>query len=141
MSIKQLSVFVENKFGRVSDICNVLAEHHINMSALSIADTSEFGVARIIVDKPEEAKAVLRESGVIVKVTEVIGVAIDDKPGGLASVLALLKEGGVSVEYLYAFLPKAKEHAMVVMKVNNPETAQTIFRMNGISTAEMKDIH
>ncbi len=141
MSIKQLSVFVENKFGRVSDICNVLAEHHINMSALSIADTSEFGVARIIVDKPEEAKTVLRESGVIVKVTEVIGVAIDDKPGGLAAILSLLKEGGVSVEYLYAFLPKAKEHAMVVMKVNNPETAQTIFRMNGISTAEMKDIH
>lgn len=141
MSIKQLSVFVENKFGRVSDICNVLAEHHINMSALSIADTSEFGVARIIVDKPEEAKAVLSESGVIVKVTEVIGVAIDDKPGGLAAILALLKEGGVSVEYLYAFLPKAKEHAMVVMKVNDAETAQNIFRMNGISTADMRDIH
>ena len=141
MSIKQLSVFVENKFGRVSDICNVLAEHHINMSALSIADTSEFGVARIIVDKPDEAKAVLSESGVIVKVTEVIGVAIDDKPGGLAAILALLKEGGVSVEYLYAFLPKAKEHAMVVMKVNDAEIAQNIFRMNGISTADMRDIH
>ena len=141
MSIKQLSVFVENKFGRVSDICNVLAEHHINMSAMSIADTSEFGVARIIVDKPEEAKKVLSESGVIVKVTEVIGVAIDDKPGGLAAILALLKEGGGSVEYLYAFLPKAKEHAMVVMKVNDAETAQNIFRMNGISTADMRDIH
>lgn len=141
MSIKQLSVFVENKFGRVSDICNVLAEHHINMSALSIADTSEFGVARIIVDKPEEAKAVLRESGVIVKVTDVIGVAIDDKPGGLAAVLELLKEGGVSVEYLYAFLPKAKVHAMVVMKVNEPETAQRIFTMNGVTTVSMTDIH
>ena len=141
MSIKQLSVFVENKFGRVSDICNVLAEHHINMSALSIADTSEFGVARIIVDKPEEAKAVLRESGVIVKVTDVIGVAIDDKPGGLAAVLELLKEGGVSVEYLYAFLPKAKEHAMVVMKVNEPESAQRIFTMNGVTTVSMTDIH
>ena len=141
MSIKQLSVFVENKFGRVSDICNVLAENGINMSAMSIADTSEFGVARIIVDKPEEAKKVLRESGVIVKVTEVIGVAIDDKPGGLAELLALLKEGGVSVEYLYAFLPRMREHAMVVMKVNDPETAQNIFRMNGIHMAEMKDIH
>ena len=141
MSIKQLSVFVENKFGRVSDICNVLAEHHINMSALSIADTSEFGVARIIVDKPEEAKTVLRESGVIVKVTDVIGVAIDDKPGGLAAVLELLKEGGVSVEYLYAFLPKAKEHAMVVMKVNEPESAQRIFTMNGVTTVSMTDIH
>ena len=108
---------------------------------MSIADTSEFGVARIIVDNPEEAKKVLRDSGVIVKVSEVIGVAIDDKPGGLAAVLALLKEGGVSVEYLYAFLPKAKEHAMVVMKVNNPDTAQEIFRMNGVSTADMSDIH
>ena len=141
MSIKQLSVFVENKFGRVSDICNVLAEHNRNMSAMSIADTSEFGVARIIVDNPEEAKKVLRDSGVIVKVSEVIGVAIDDKPGGLAAVLALLKEGGVSVEYLYAFLPKAKEHAMVVMKVNDPDTAQEIFKMNGVSTADMSDIH
>ena len=141
MSIKQISVFVENKFGRVSDICNVLADNHINMSALSIADTSEFGVARIIVDKPEEAKKVLSESGVIVKISDVIGVAIDDKPGGLAAVLSLLKEGGVSVEYLYAFLPKAKEHAMVVMKVNDPDTAQEIYRMNGVSTANMSDIH
>ena len=141
MSIKQISVFVENKFGRVSDICNVLADNHINMSALSIADTSEFGVARIIVDKPEEAKKVLSESGVIVKISDVIGVAIDDRPGGLAAVLSLLKEGGVSVEYLYAFLPKAKEHAMVVMKVNDPDTAQEIFRMNGVSTANMSDIH
>ena len=140
MSIKQLSVFVENKFGRVSDICNVLAEHHINMSALCIADTSEFGVARIIVDKPEEAKKVLSESGVVVKVTEVIGVAIDDKPGGLAAVLSLLKEGGVSVEYMYAFLPKMREHAMVVLRVNDPETAQEIFSANGIHTATHEDI-
>ncbi len=140
MSIKQLSVFVENKFGRVSDICNVLAEHHINMSALCIADTSEFGVARIIVDRPDEAKKVLSESGVVVKVTEVIGVAIDDKPGGLASVLSLLKEGGVSVEYMYAFLPKMREHAMVVLRVNDPERAQEIFAENGIHTATHEDI-
>lgn len=140
MSIKQLSVFVENKFGRVSDICNVLAEHHINMNALSIADTSEFGVARIIVDKPDEAKKVLAESGVVVKVTEVIGVAIDDKPGGLAAILSLLKEGGISVEYMYAFLPKMKEHAMVVLRVNNPEEAQEIFAANGIHTATNEDI-
>lgn len=140
MSIKQLSVFVENKSGRVADICNVLAEHHINMSALSIADTSEFGVARIIVDKPEEAKKVLSESGVIVKVTEVIGVAIDDKPGGLAAVLGLLRDGGVSVEYMYAFLPKMREHAMVVMRVSDPEAAQNIFAANGIHTATNDDI-
>ena len=140
MSIKQLSVFVENKFGRVSDICNVLAENHINMSALSIADTSEFGVARIIVDKPEEAKKVLSQSGVIVKVTDVIGVAIDDKPGGLAAVLDLLKEGKVSVEYMYAFLPKMRDHAMVVMKVDKPDVAQAVFKTNGVHMAETADI-
>ena len=140
MSIKQLSVFVENKFGRVSDICNVLAENHINMSALSIADTSEFGVARIIVDKPEEAKKVLSQSGVIVKVTDVIGVAIDDKPGGLAGVLALLKEGEVSVEYMYAFLPKMRDHAMVVLKVDKPDVAQAVFKTNGVHMAETADI-
>ena len=140
MSIKQLSVFVENKFGRVSDICDVLAENHINMSALSIADTSEFGVARIIVDKPEEAKKVLSESGVIVKVTDVIGVAIDDKPGGLAAILALLKEGKVSVEYMYAFLPKMRDHAMVVLKVDKPDVAQAVFKTNGVHTAETADI-
>ncbi|MBR3995323.1 MAG: acetolactate synthase [Clostridia bacterium] len=140
MSIKQLSVFVENKFGRVSDICNVLAENHINMSALSIADTSEFGVARIIVDKPEEAKKVLSQSGVIVKVTDVIGVAIDDKPGGLAAVLDLLKEGKVSVEYMYAFLPKMRDHAMVVMKVDKPDVAQAVFKTNSVHMAETADI-
>ena len=110
------------------------------MSALCIADTSEFGVARIIVDKPEEAKKVLSESGVVVKVTEVLGVAIDDKPGGLAAVLSLLKEGGVSVEYMYAFLPKMREHAMVVLRVSDPERAQEIFSANGIHTATNEDI-
>ena len=140
MAIKQLSVFVENKFGRVSDICNVLASNGFNMSAFSLADTSEFGVARIIVDKPEEAKKVLSESGVIVKTTEVLAVAINDKPGGLANILSLLKEGGISVEYMYAFMPKMKQHAMVVMKVNNPEAAQRIFSVNGISTADNSDI-
>lgn len=140
MAIKQLSIFVENKFGRVSDICNVLADNGFNMSAFSLADTSEFGVARIIVDRPEQAKKVLSESGVIVKITEVLAVAIDDKPGGLAYVLSLLKDGGVSVEYLYAFMPKMKQHAMVVMKVNNAEVAQSIFSHNGISTADNSDI-
>ena len=128
MYTTQLSVFVENKFGRLSEILNVLSEHDINISALSMADTSEFGILRMIVDDTEKAKIVLRESGVIVKASTVIAIDIDDTPGCLAKIVEKLKNGGVSIEYTYAFLGREHNSAKVVLRVDNTELAETILK-------------
>ena len=132
MYIKQLSVFVENKFGRVAAIVDALGKNNIDISALSLADASEFGILRLIVDKPNEAKTLLREQGVIVKVTDVLGVKIEDRPGGLSDILSVLKEEGVTIEYMYAFVGKNTDGASVVFKTNNDEKAYEAFKMNGI---------
>ena len=128
MYTTQLSVFVENKFGRLSEILNVLSEHDINISALSMADTSEFGILRMIVDDTEKAKIVLRESGVIVKASTVIAIDIDDTPGCLAKIVEKLKNGGVSIEYTYAFLGREHNSAQVVLRVDDTEKAEKLLK-------------
>ena len=128
MYTTQLSVFVENKFGRLSEILNVLSEHNINISALSMADTSEFGILRMIVDDTEKAKIVLKESGVIVKASTVIAIDIDDTPGCLAKIVEKLKNGGVSIEYTYAFLGREHNSAQVVLRVDGTEKAEKLLK-------------
>ena len=128
MYTTQLSVFVENKFGRLSEILNVLSEHAINISALSMADTSEFGILRMIVDDTEKAKIVLKESGVIVKASTVIAIDIDDTPGCLAKIVEKLKNGGVSIEYTYAFLGREHNSAQVVLRVDDTEKAEKLLK-------------
>ena len=128
MYTTQLSVFVENKFGRLSEILNVLSEHEINISALSMADTSEFGILRMIVDDTEKATKVLKESGVIVKATPVIAIDIDDTPGCLAKIVERLKNGGVSIEYTYAFLGREHNSAKVVLRVDNTAKAEQLLK-------------
>ena len=123
MFITQLSVFIENKFGRLSEVLDVLAENGINIRALSIAETSEFGILRMIVDDIEKAKQLLRESGVIVKSTQVIAVPLSDRPGGLAEIVNILRDGGVTIEYLYAFLSRESDKAQVVLRVDDPQKA------------------
>ncbi len=140
MSIKQLSIFVENKFGKLAAILEILAKGNYNMSALSVADTTDFGIVRIIVDRPEEAKKTLRENGVIVKVTDVIAVDIEERPGGLSEIMNILRDGGISVEYMYAFFPKMRGSAMVVLRVDKPDEAQTLFADKGIRTASEDDV-
>ena len=98
MLVKQLSVFVENKPGRLSDVIEALGKNNIDISALSLADTSEYGILRLIVNKPDEAKTLLRESGVIVKIAEVVAVPMDDTPGGLSKILSVFSQNGVNVE-------------------------------------------
>ena len=136
MLVKQLSVFVENRPGRLSAIINLLAEHHVNLSALSLADTSQFGVLRLIADKPEEAIAALREEGIISKSTDVLAVAIDDTPGSLTKILDLLNGQNISVEYMYAFSAKQKNKALMVFKVDALEAAEELLRENGFSAPE-----
>lgn len=136
--MKQLSVFVENKVGRLSGVLNVLKDNDIDISALSLADTSEYGILRLVVDKPDEAVIALKEYGVMVKCTEVIAAAMDDAPGGLAYLLSVLSEANVGIEYMYAFIGKAEGKAWTVLRVDDIEKATAVFAEHNIA---MHDDH
>lgn len=124
MLIKQISVFIENKPGRLADVTGFLAAEGINIHALSIADTTDFGILRLIVNDPDKAKAVLRNNKLTVKTTDVIGIALMHQPGSLAGVLRELEKEDVSIEYMYAFTSRSTEHdAIVVLRLANQETA------------------
>ena len=119
MTIKQLSVFVENKQGRLSEITGILHSAGVDIRALSLADTTDFGILRLIVDKEDVAEAALRGAGLTVSLTPVIAAGIADRPGGLAEAMALLRDGGISVEYMYAFISRRKEMAYVILRVDD----------------------
>ena len=140
MFIKQLSIFVENKVGRLQSIIDALGENGVNISALSIADTTDFGILRIIVDNPDKAKLVLKGMGVISKTTDVIAVYIDDRTGGLASVLSVVTKAGISIEYMYAFLGRKEGKALMVLKADDEEMAEKVLSQNGISLAGIDEI-
>ncbi len=140
MFIKQLSIFVENKAGRLQAIMDALSENEINISALSIADTTDFGILRIIVDNPDKAKLVLKGMGVISKATDVIAVYIDDRSGGLASVLNIISNAGISIEYMYAFLGRTEGKALMVVKADDEETTVKVLAQHGISIASANEI-
>ncbi len=140
MYVKQISVFVENKFGKIAEIVDALAKNEIDISALSLADTSEFGVLRLIVDKSELALEVLKEEGVIVKLSDVLAIAIDDAPGGLAKALNILTEANVAIEYMYAFIGKADGKAMTVIRVDDEEKASEALKNGGVALLTTEDI-
>lgn len=123
MLIKQISVFVENKPGKLSEVIKEIGDCGIDIHALSIADATDFGVLRLIVNEPDKVKQILKEKGMVVKTNEVIAIVVEDKPGGLSSILENLKQKGIGIEYIYAFIGKNVNGANVVMKVDNPEAA------------------
>ena len=120
---KQISVFIENKSGRLAEITNVLGDNDIDMSALCIADTTDFGILRVIVDKPDRAEAVLKEKGYAVSITDVIALSVEDKPGGLASALRVFDDYKINIEYMYAFVRKNAQNAIVIVRVGDPAGA------------------
>lgn len=117
--LKQLSIFLENKEGRLLHTLDIIEKLDINIRALSIADTSEFGILRLIVTEPLKVKQKLEENNFIVKLTDVLAVAIDDEPGGLNKVLRLLDENDINLEYLYAFVEQQKYNAIVILRLEN----------------------
>ena len=127
--IKQISVFVENKSGRLSDILNVIGKNGIDISALSIADTTDFGIVRMIVNDPDKAAEILKSNNLVVKVTDVIALAVADKPGGLAGEIEKLKNAGISIEYMYAFANGAD--AAAVLKSDDPGRVIDILKGSG----------
>jgi len=140
MFIKQLSIFVENKVGRLQSIIDALGENDINISALSIADTTDFGILRIIVDNPDKAKLVLKGMGVISKATDVVAVYIDDRSGGLAAVLNLVSDAGIGIEYMYAFLGRTEGKALMVLKADDEVKLEKVLTENGIKLAKPEEI-
>lgn len=133
MKVKQISIFLENKKGRLYEALKVLAEAGINIRALAIADTSDFGILRLIVNDPEKAKSVLENSGFTVKITPVLAVEVDDRPGGLAEVLKYLYDADINVEYTYAFVEKSGEKAVVVLRTNNLDKTISVLKEKGIT--------
>jgi len=127
MKVKQISIFVENKSGRLSEVTKTLAGQAINIRALSIADTSDFGILRLIVNDPIKAFRVLKEAGFTVTATDVIAVEVLDSPGGLAGVLDLLRTKEINIEYMYAFVGKSKDNAIVVFKTEEIDKAISVF--------------
>jgi hypothetical protein len=123
MLIKQLSVFVENKKGRLSAITDVLRDKNIDIRALSLADTRDFGILRLIVDQPETAYEELKSSDCLVSLNTVIAVSIIDQPGGLAAAMDILAQNNISVEYMYAFISKSDDEAVVIIRVADNDKA------------------
>ena len=123
MRVEQIAVFLENKSGRLADISAVLAENNINIRALSVADTVDFGILRLIVDKVDEAKKVLKENGFTVGKTNVIAVEVADQTGGLAAVLKTVEAAALNVEYMYAFVNKSGENAILIFRFDDMDKA------------------
>jgi hypothetical protein len=134
MSVKQISVFLENKKGRLAEVTRTLAAEKINVRALSLADTADFGVMRIIVDDPDKCLGVLKSNGFVAQVTEVIAVEVEDKPGGLARILEVLDRDNVNVEYMYAYVEKTRANAIVICKIDDRERALKVLAGHGIPT-------
>ncbi len=141
MSLKQLNVFVENKKGALVEITEALAKSEINMRALSIADTEEFGILRLIVNDTDTASELLEELGYLIKTTEVVGVKIGDQPGKLSKALSVLDEHNINVEYLYAFMARTEKHAYVVLRVADNTAAESALENAGFHLITDSDIN
>ena len=140
MAVKQISIFVENKEGRIKKAIDTLAKENINIRALSIADTSKYGILRLIVSDNEKAIAALEKDGFIVKENEVIILAVPDEPNGLNSTLAVFDEKGINLEYLYAFVSSNSDEAIVVMRLENMEKAIDALNESNVKILDENDI-
>ncbi len=131
MRVEQIAVFLENKSGRLAEITRILAENDINIRALSVADTADFGILRLIVDKVDLAKEVLRAGGFTVGKTNVIAVEVPDRSGGLAGVLKVVTEAGLNVEYMYAFVNKSGANAVLIFRFDEMDKAIAVLQEKG----------
>jgi hypothetical protein len=141
MKVKQLSIFMENRAGRMAEIARQLGEARINIRALSLADTSDFGILRLIVSDVDKAMKILKDSGHTVSLTEVVAVEVPDSPGGLASVLEHLRDGSVNVEYMYAFVEKATDKAVVIFRFEDVDAAVKVLAKAKISVLPAETVY
>ena len=140
MAIKQLTVFVQNRQGALAAVTDTLAAHNINLRALSIAETEDFGILRLIVNDVDSAKKVLTEEGYLIKIVDVVGVKIGDAPGKLTAALGVLDKAGINMEYLYAFMARTEKHAYVVLRVEDNAAAESALEAAGFHLITDADV-
>ena len=141
MAIKQLTIFIQNKKGTVVSVTDILSKNSINIRALSIAETQDFGILRLIVNDEKAAEKVLSENGYLIKVIDVVGVKIGDEPGKLTAALDVLDKADINVEYLYAFMSRTEKHAYVVLRVEDNAIAEKILTNAGLKMITEADIN
>jgi len=141
MLVQQISIFIENKSGRLAEVTRVLGEAGVNIRALSLADTSDFGILRLIVDQTDKARDVLKDKGFTVNKTEVIAVEVPDRPKGLYGILNVLDQSAVNVEYMYAFVERCGENAVIIFRFDNVAEAIRVLQENGVNILEAERIN
>ena len=141
MKIKQLSVFLENKPGRLSVPCRALAEAGINILTLSLADTQQFGILRLIVRDVEKAREALAKAGCVARITEVVAIEVGDRPGGLAEVLDMIEQAGINLEYMYAFTFRSADRAVIVFRFEDPDKAIKLLKAKGVNVVESVELY
>jgi hypothetical protein len=141
MNVEQISIFLENTAGRLAEVTGIFEAGGINIRALSLADTSDFGILRLIVDDGEAAKRLLREHGLTVGLTEVVAVEVEDKPGGLHRILQALSRHGVNVEYMYAFVRQSGRNAVLIFRFDDTAAAVALLRSEGLRVIDGKDLY
>ncbi len=140
MKIIQISVFLENRKGRLYEVCRLLGQHNISIRALNIAEATDFGVLRMVVDKPDAAQKVLREHNFVANRTDVVAVEVSDQPGGLADILQLLSKDDLNVEYMYAFVEKRSDKALVVFRFDDTEKALALLAAHHVNVVRQTDL-
>jgi hypothetical protein len=140
MKITQVSVFLENKKGRLLEVCTLLGKHSINIRALNVAESEGFGVLRIVVDKPQEAVEVLKKNNLVANLTDVVAAEVEDRPGGLARILEVISKNNINVEYMYGFVEKHSNNALMVFRFDEPEKAAKTLLDNGIKVIKQAEI-
>jgi hypothetical protein len=136
MHAQQISIFLENKAGRLAEVTGILAEAGVNIRALALADTSDFGVLRLIVDDNQKAESALKQGGFTVSKTDVVAVEVDDRPGGLHHILDLLQNAGINVEYMYAFVRHSGTNAVMIFRFDRPDEALKVLTGDGLQVIE-----
>jgi hypothetical protein len=141
MKVEQISIFLENKSGRLAEVAGVLAAAGVNIRALSLADTTDFGILRLIVDQNDRAKQALKESGFTVGKTEVIAVEVPDRPGGLAQILRTLDAATINVEYMYAFVQRSGDNAILIFRFDELDKAIQVLTQGGIRVLKGQEVY
>jgi hypothetical protein len=136
MHVEQISVFLENKSGRLSEVTGILAENGVNIRALALADTSDFGVLRLIVDDKEKAVSVLKDNGFTVGKTQVVAVEVEDRPGGLHRILEIIKSNDLNVEYMYAYVKHTAQNAIMIFRFDNVTAAIQTLQAQGVTVVD-----
>lgn len=141
MKIKQLSIFLQNRMGSLSKPLEVLSNADVNIRAMCMADTSEFGILRLVVDNPEKGKEALEENSFLVKITEIIGVEMDDTPGGLTNILKIIKDNAIDLEYLYAFTHEKEGKAILLLHSDNIDNLISSLKENDVTIVSSKEVY